>query len=107
MQDDQRGQIAIIGWGSLISSPGSLLLSSRWHTDGPLLPVEFARVSSGGLGTRRQGGELAQLRTILHLVIESRVHLTPWQLELRAGVSWALRCGPRQGQRNHQAVYRA
>lgn len=42
-----HGQSAIIGWGSLISFPGSLLLSTRWHNDGPLLPVEFARISSG------------------------------------------------------------
>jgi hypothetical protein len=40
-------QVAIIGWGSLISSPGILGLQSRWHRDGPLLPVEFARISSG------------------------------------------------------------
>jgi hypothetical protein len=39
-------QIAVIGWGSLISSPGALRLQSRWHLDGPSLPVEFARISS-------------------------------------------------------------
>lgn len=38
-------QIAVIGWGSLISSPGILGLRSRWHHDGPSLPVEFARIS--------------------------------------------------------------
>jgi hypothetical protein len=40
-------QIAVIGWGSLISSPGILRLRSRWHRDGPSLPVEFARISGG------------------------------------------------------------
>jgi hypothetical protein len=39
-------QIAVIGWGSLISSPGVLGLQSRWHRDGPYLPVEFARISA-------------------------------------------------------------
>ena len=39
--------IAIIGWGSLICSPGSFSLASRWHRDGPSLPLEFARVSGG------------------------------------------------------------
>jgi len=40
-------QIPVIGWGSLISSPGVLRLQSRWRRDGPLLPVEFVRISSG------------------------------------------------------------
>jgi hypothetical protein len=41
-------RIAVIGWGSLIWSPGSLSISTRWHRDGPLLPVEFARISGDG-----------------------------------------------------------
>lgn len=38
-------QIAIIGWGSLIWCPGCLRLKSRWRSDGPALPIEFARIS--------------------------------------------------------------
>lgn len=38
--------IAIIGWGSLIWCPGSLLMSTRWKPRGPKLPVEFRRVSA-------------------------------------------------------------
>lgn len=41
-------KIAVIGWGSLIWCPGSLGIQSRWHRDGPELPVEFARVSRDG-----------------------------------------------------------
>ncbi|HEV7241290.1 MAG TPA: hypothetical protein VGQ36_18810 [Thermoanaerobaculia bacterium] len=37
--------IAILGWGSLIWCPGGLRIKTRWHTDGPLLPIEFARIS--------------------------------------------------------------
>jgi len=39
--------IAVIGWGSLIWYPGSLLIKTRWFKNGPLLPIEFARISSG------------------------------------------------------------
>jgi hypothetical protein len=39
-----------VGFGSLIWKPGSgsrvLILSSKWHRDGPLLRVEYSRVSS-------------------------------------------------------------
>lgn len=40
-----RTQIAVIGWGSLIWCPGCLQISTRWHSDGPELPIEFARIS--------------------------------------------------------------
>jgi hypothetical protein len=37
--------IAILGWGSLIWCPGGLRIRTRWHPDGPQLPIEFARIS--------------------------------------------------------------
>lgn len=37
--------IAILAWGSLIWCPGSLRIRTRWRSDGPLLPIEFARIS--------------------------------------------------------------
>ena len=40
--------IAVIGFGSLIWSADTLELDSPWHTDGPFLPVEYARVSKDG-----------------------------------------------------------
>jgi hypothetical protein len=41
-------QVAVIAWGSLIWCPGSLQIKSKWFTDGPLLPIEFARISGDG-----------------------------------------------------------
>jgi hypothetical protein len=37
--------IAILSWGSLIWEPQQLPLSSEWKTGGPLLPIEFSRIS--------------------------------------------------------------
>lgn len=38
--------IAVVGWGSLIWCPGNLRIKTRWRSDGPALPIEFARISS-------------------------------------------------------------
>jgi hypothetical protein len=38
--------IAVLGWGSLIWDPRGLDVEPDWHLDGPLLPIEFARVSN-------------------------------------------------------------
>jgi hypothetical protein len=41
-------RIAIIGWGSLIWCPGSLQIRTGWFSNGPILPIEFARISGDG-----------------------------------------------------------
>jgi len=41
-------KIAFLGWGSLIWNPEKLKTKGDWHKDGPLLPVEFSRISNNG-----------------------------------------------------------
>lgn len=41
-------KIACLGWGSLIWNPGELKIQRKWFQDGPILPVEFTRVSRDG-----------------------------------------------------------
>jgi hypothetical protein len=40
--------IAILGWGSLVWDKRNLRLAGDWQTGGPVLPIEFSRVSSDG-----------------------------------------------------------
>jgi hypothetical protein len=40
--------IVCLGWGSLVWKPDVLRCESPWHSDGPMLPLEFARVSRDG-----------------------------------------------------------
>lgn len=41
-------KIAIIGWGSLIWNPGDLATVEGFEPGGPVLPIEFSRVSGNG-----------------------------------------------------------
>jgi hypothetical protein len=38
-------KIAVLGWGSLVWKPEPMKLKDRWHFDGPMLPIELARIS--------------------------------------------------------------
>jgi hypothetical protein len=41
-------KIAVLGWGSLIWCPRNLQIKGQWNENGPLLPIEFARLSRDG-----------------------------------------------------------
>lgn len=42
------GDIFILGWGSLIWRTGELRTAGDWTQDGPILPIEFSRISENG-----------------------------------------------------------
>lgn len=44
-------KIAIIGWGSLLWKPENLSVIGEWNSNGPVLPLEFSRISSDGRAT--------------------------------------------------------
>jgi len=41
-------KIAYLGWGSLIWDTRELRINGEWKSDGPCLPIEFARISQDG-----------------------------------------------------------
>ncbi len=41
-------KIAILGWGSLIREPRGLPIDGEWQKDGPVLWIEFSRISQRG-----------------------------------------------------------
>ncbi len=41
-------RIAILGWGSLIGRPGDMLIEGQWEPNGPVLKIEFSRISADG-----------------------------------------------------------
>lgn len=44
--DKMKQKIACIGWGSLIWDPRKLKIENNWFSDGPVLPIEFSRISN-------------------------------------------------------------
>jgi hypothetical protein len=71
-------RIAILGWGSLLWNPANLQNQRKWRSDGPWLPIEFARASN----LEEKRGR----RPYLSLVIYAHAGLvrTYWDLSLLA-----------------------
>ena len=42
-------KILILGWGSLIYDLDGLPVEGNWQTNGPILPIEFSRISQKGV----------------------------------------------------------
>jgi hypothetical protein len=69
-------RVAILGWGSLLWDPGNLRNEREWRSDGPWLPIEFARTSN----LKEKNGR----RPYLSLVIcpEAELVRTYWDMSL-------------------------
>ena len=62
-------KIAILGWGSLIWDPRNLEIDKTvgqngWFPDGPMLPIEFSRISQDGRLTLVIDPDGAEVRTL-------------------------------------------
>ncbi|HPC62819.1 MAG TPA: hypothetical protein PKX23_19315 [Verrucomicrobiota bacterium] len=88
-------RIAILGWGSLIWDRRDLPITGDWQGDGPVLPIEFSRISDNGLPAppdfaSRQAGRLTLVIDERHGAdVPTRYALSP--------------CLPRRGTRRRQA----
>ena len=61
-------KIACIGWGSLIWNLGNLKIQKRWFEDGPILPIEFTRISDNGRVTLIIDKEAKPIQTLWALM---------------------------------------
>jgi len=80
-------KIAIIGWGSLIWCPGSLQIKSAWHRDGPILPIEFARISKDRRLTLVIRPDRAGQRTLCAAAVSEDLNAVRANLQEREGTS--------------------
>ncbi|MEO5789254.1 hypothetical protein [Gelidibacter sp.] len=63
-----KQKIACIGWGSLIWRPERLKIQNYWFEDGPILPIEFTRISSDNRVTLIIDEEAKPIRTLWTLM---------------------------------------
>jgi hypothetical protein len=80
-------KIACVGWGSLIWRPENLLIRRQWFTDGPLLPIEFARQSKNGRLTLVITESSKPVRTLWALMATDDLSKAKKSLQEREGTS--------------------
>ncbi|PHS32748.1 MAG: hypothetical protein COA95_03115 [Methylophaga sp.] len=80
-------QIACLGWGSLIWNQDNLPLSSGWNSDGPNLPIEFARESADGRMTLVLLDDAKQSTALWAILSATDIEIAKADLAKREGVS--------------------
>ena len=80
-------KLACLGWGSLIWSARSLPVRGAWFEDGPMLPVEFARVASDGRVTLVLLEGVPPVRSLWSLMISEDIESARRALGAREAVS--------------------
>lgn len=79
-------KIACIGWGSLIWRPEGLKIQNHWFEDGPILPIEFTRISSDNRVTLIIDKKAKPVRTLWALMANTSLDNAKESLKQREGV---------------------
>ncbi|MGB3589191.1 MAG: hypothetical protein WBA23_21775 [Tunicatimonas sp.] len=79
-------KIACIGWGSLVWQPKDLIIQNEWHSDGPMLPVEFTRQSMDGRLTLVITQNVNPVRTLWALMSTTEIEQAKRSLLNREGI---------------------
>ena len=79
-------KIACIGWGSLVWRPEGLPIQRKWYSDGPMLPLEFARQSRDGRLTLVITQNATPVRTLWALMSTDDIEEAKRSLLNREGI---------------------
>lgn len=80
--------IACLGWGSLVWDPRDLPVIGDWRTDGPKLPLEFARESTDGRITLVIVEQVPPVQTLWAELDVPEIAQAVQALYDREGVEW-------------------
>lgn len=80
-------KIAILGWGSLIWQPKELKYDKQlgWRPNGPLLPIEFSRISSDGRLTLVIDSNASPVQTLYTVSLYEKLDEAILDLAVREG----------------------
>ena len=80
-------KIAILGWGSLIWQPKELEFDQEidWQKDGPMLPIEFARISKDGRLTLVITSKGTEVKTLYAISKCKTIEVAVLNLAIREG----------------------